>query len=156
MMLVIMVVIVPVGALSDRIGRKPLILGSCIGFIVLSYPAFRLLDAATVWGTVLGLVVLALLLVMLLGTMSATLPALFDTEVRYGGFSIGYNVSTSLFGGTAPAILAVLVDATGHNAIPGAYVAVASLVSLAAVIVVKESARRPLPGAVSTSVTAAA
>ena len=156
MMLVIMFVIIPVGALSDRIGRKPLIVTSCVGFIVLSYPAFLLLDTSTVWGTILGLVTLALLLVMLLGTMSATLPALFDTEVRYGGFSIGYNISTSIFGGTAPAILAWLVTATGNNAFPGVYLAVASLISLVAVVVVKESARKPLPGAVQTSVSAAA
>lgn len=146
MMVIIMIVIVPVGALSDRIGRKPLIMTSCIGFIVLSYPAFLLLNTGTVGGTVGGLAILGTLLVMLLGTMSATLPALFDTDVRYGGFSIGYNISTSLFGGTAPAILALLVTSTGDNAIPGAYVAVAALLSLAAVVVVRESAGRALPG----------
>lgn len=118
MMLVIMIVIIPVGALSDRIGRKPLIVTSCVGLILLSYPAFLLLDTSTVGGTVGGLAILALLLVMLLGTMSATLPALFDTDVRYGGFSIGYNISTSLFGGTAPAILAFVVTSTGNNAFP--------------------------------------
>ncbi|WP_232661820.1 MFS transporter [Pseudonocardia sp. TRM90224] len=147
MMVVIMIVIIPIGALSDRIGRKPLIMTSCVGFIVLSYPAFMLLDSGTALGTVAGLAILGLLLVLLMGTMSATLPALFDTDVRYGGFSIGYNVSTSIFGGTAPAILALLVDSTGNNAIPGAYVAIAALVSLAAVIVLRESARQPLPGA---------
>ncbi|MDN5751186.1 MAG: MFS transporter [Pseudonocardia sp.] len=146
MMVIIMIVIIPVGALSDRIGRKPLITASCIGFILLSYPAFLLLNTGTVGGTVGGLAILGILLVMLLGTMSATLPALFDTDVRYGGFSIGYNISTSLFGGTAPVILAFLVTTTGNNAIPGAYVAVASLISLAAVVVVRESARKPLPG----------
>jgi MFS transporter, MHS family, proline/betaine transporter len=150
MMILIMIVIIPVGALSDRIGRKPLILGSCIGFIVLSYPAFLMLDSGTALGTVSGLLILGLLLVMLLGTMSATLPALFDTDVRYGGFSIGYNISTSVFGGTAPAILALLVLSTGNNASPGIYVAVASLISLGAVLLVKESAGKPLPGSAAS------
>lgn len=154
MMLLIMIVIVPVGALSDRIGRKPLIMGSCIGFILLSYPAFLLLDTGTALGTVGGLLILGLLLVMLLGTMSATLPALFDTDVRYGGFSIGYNISTSLFGGTAPAVLALLVTGTGNNAIPGAYIAIASLISLSAVVLVKESAGKPLPGAGASTLKA--
>ena len=154
MMLLIMFVIIPVGALSDRIGRKPLIMTSCIGFILLGYPAFLLLGLGTVLGTVAGLGVLALLLVMLLGTMSATLPALFETDTRYGGFSIGYNISTSLFGGTAPAILAFLVERTGNNTTPGIYVAVASLISLGAVVVLTESARRPLPGASALSVLA--
>jgi MFS transporter, MHS family, proline/betaine transporter len=145
MMLMIMFVIIPVGALSDRIGRKPLIMTSCVGFIVLGYPSFMLLALGTVAGTVGGLVILGLLLVLLLGTMSATLPALFDTDVRYGGFSIGYNLSTSIFGGTAPLILTALVDSTGDNAMPGIYLAVASLVSLVAVVKLAESARRPLP-----------
>lgn len=147
MMLLIMFVIIPIGALSDRVGRKPLIMTSCVGFILLSYPAFLLLSQGTVLTTVVGLGVLAMLLVLLLGTMSATLPALFDTDVRYGGFSIGYNISTSVFGGTAPAILALLVNRTGNLATPGIYVAVASLVSLIAVVALAESARRPLPGA---------
>ncbi len=151
MMIVIMIVIIPVGALSDRIGRKPLIMTACVGFILLSYPAFLLLDTGTAAGTVGGLAILGLLLVMLLGTMSATLPALFDTDVRYGGFSIGYNISTSLFGGTAPAILALLVQTTGNNASPGIYVAVASLISIVAVVAVAESAGKPLPGPGTTT-----
>jgi MHS family proline/betaine transporter-like MFS transporter len=155
MMLMIMFVIIPVGALSDRIGRKPLIVVSCVGFIVLGYPSFMLLSMGTVLGTVGGLVILGLLLVMLLGTMSATLPALFDTDVRYGGFSIGYNLSTSIFGGTAPLILTALVESTGNNAMPGLYLVVASVISMAAVIAVTESARKPLPGA-SASVLAPA
>lgn len=155
MMVVIMIVIIPVGALSDRIGRKPLILASCIGFIALSYPAFLMLDTGTVLGTVGGLLVLGLLLVLLLGTMSATLPALFDTDVRYGGFSIGYNISTSIFGGTAPAILTFLVTSTGNNAFPGVYVAVAAVISLGAVLALRESAGKPLPGAGFTTSKAA-
>lgn len=150
MMIMIMIVIIPVGALSDRIGRKPLILTSCIGFIVLGYPSFLLLATGTVLGTVGGLVILGLLLVMLLGTMSATLPALFDTDVRYSGFSIGYNISTSIFGGTAPLILTALVTSTGNNSMPGIYLVVAALISLASVIVVAESARKPLPGSSAT------
>jgi MFS transporter, MHS family, proline/betaine transporter len=145
MMLMIMIVVIPVGALSDRVGRKPLIMTSCVGFIVLGYPSFMLLALGTVLGTVAGLVILGLLLVLLLGTMSATLPALFETDVRYGGFSIGYNLSTSIFGGTAPLILTALVSSTGSNSMPGIYLAGASLISLVAVVTLAESARRPLP-----------
>ncbi|GAA5171313.1 MFS transporter [Pseudonocardia eucalypti] len=147
MMLLIMFVIIPIGALSDRVGRKPLIVTSAVGLIVLSYPAYLLLGRGTVGGTIAGLAILGVLLVLLLGTMSATLPALFDTDVRYGGFSIGYNLSTSLFGGTAPAIMTYLIVELDDPTLPGIYIAVASLISFFVVIKMKESAGHPLPGA---------
>ena len=50
---------------------------------------------------------------MSLATISATFPALFPTPVRFAGFAIAYNVSTSIFGGTAPAIGSALIGATG-------------------------------------------
>ncbi|MHA6792461.1 MFS transporter [Pseudonocardia bannensis] len=146
---VVMALVVPVGALSDRVGRKPLLLASCVGFLVASYPAFLLMNQGSIRLTVLGLLILGLLLVLLLGTMSATLPALFHTRVRYGGFAIGYNLSTSLFGGTTPLVLTYLVERTGNNAVPGLYIAAAALVSLGPVLGLQESARRPLQGSPS-------
>lgn len=146
MMVAIMIVIIPVGSLSDRVGRKPIIVTGCVGFILLSYPAYLLMGQGTFGGTVGGLVILAGLLVLLLGTMSATLPALFDTDVRYGGFSIGYNLSTSIFGGTAPAIMSTLVVSLNSPALPGVYIAVAAVISLLGVLSIKESAGKPLPG----------
>ena len=55
-------------------------------------------------GAIIGFAVLGLLYVPQLATISATFPAMFPTHVRYAGFAIAYNVSTSLFGGTAPAV----------------------------------------------------
>lgn len=63
---------------------------------------FMLMSTGVV-GAIVGFAVLGLLYVPQLATISATFPAMFPTQVRFAGFAIAYNVSTSIFGGTAPA-----------------------------------------------------
>jgi MHS family proline/betaine transporter-like MFS transporter len=53
-----------------------------------------------------------------LATVCATFPAMFPTQVRYAGFATAYNVSTSIFGGTAPAVNDWLIQATGTSWYP--------------------------------------
>ena len=138
-------VIGSVGKLSDRVGRKPLWYFSGFGFLVLSIPAFLLMDHG--WGfAVVGLIALGLLLVLQLGTISATFPALFPTHIRYAGFAISYNVATSLFGGTAPLINTALIDATGDQLIPAYYMMAACVVGLIALWFAPETARASLRG----------
>jgi MHS family proline/betaine transporter-like MFS transporter len=91
-----------VGRLSDRYGRKPLLMAGMLGFLSLSAPAFWLIGLGGVLAVTAGMPMLGLPLVCLLGPMSAALPALFPTQVRYGSLSVGYNLSASLLGGTAP------------------------------------------------------
>lgn len=134
------------GGLSDRVGRKPVLIGACLGFIVLSYPAFLMMATATVWGVTGALVILGLLTVLLAGVMPSTLPAIFPTRVRYGGFAIAYNVSTSLFGGTAPYIITYLISTTGNKQIPALYLMGAAVIALVPIMLIPETAGRPLPG----------
>lgn len=134
------------GGLSDRVGRKPVLIGACIGFILLSYPAFALLQTTEVWGVVAGLVILGLLTVSLSGTMPSTMPAIFPTHVRYGGFAIAYNLAVALFGGTAPYIIQWLIGITGNKSMPAIYLMVAAAIGLIAILLIPETAGRPLPG----------
>ncbi|MEU3755442.1 MFS transporter [Streptomyces olivoreticuli] len=145
-MALLMVVITFVGRLSDRIGRKPLLMTGMGGFVLLSTPAFLLLKQGGLVAVSGGMLMLGLPLVCLLGTMSAALPALFPTAVRYGSLSIGYNVSTSLFGGTTPLVITGLIGATGSGMAPAFYTMGAALVGMVAVACMKETARRPLEG----------
>src|SRR5699024_11903094 len=101
---IMMILIVPLGALTDKIGRKPILLVASLGFVLFSVPAMMLVQVGTLWSQLAGVGLLGLFLVMILSNISATLPALFPTAVRYSGFAIGYNVSTALFGGTAGAV----------------------------------------------------
>ncbi|MEU2854367.1 MFS transporter [Streptomyces syringium] len=145
-MALLMAVITFVGRLNDRIGRKPLLMAGMGGFFALSVPAFWLLKQGSVVAVAGGMLMLGLPLVCLLGTMSAALPALFPTHVRYGSLSIGYNLSTSLFGGTTPLVITGLISATGSDMVPAFYTMAAALVGMVAVACMKETARQPLEG----------
>ncbi|MCF3961030.1 glycine betaine/L-proline transporter ProP [Streptomyces fuscigenes] len=145
-MVAMMLLINQIGRLNDRYGRKPLLLGGMLGFLVLSIPAFLMIREGNIFLIIIGLAMLGLSLVCLLGTMSAALPALFPTQVRYGGLSIGYNVSTSIFGGTTPLVITALIDVGGTNLMPAYYATAAAIVGVIAVLCMKETAQQPLEG----------
>ncbi|MGH3384224.1 MAG: MFS transporter [Nocardioidaceae bacterium] len=143
--LTMMVAIPFSGALSDRVGRKPLWWASLGGLFVMAIPMFQLLDQGFVLA-VIGFAVLGLLYVLQLSTISATFPAMFPTHVRFAGFAIAYNVSTSLFGGTAPAVNNRLIDATGSTLMPAYYMMGACLIGAIALVFVPETAGTSLRG----------
>lgn len=145
-MLFMMVLLPFAGALSDRIGRKPMWMASLIGLMLAVVPLYHVLDAGPV-SAVIGYALLGMLYVPQLATISATFPAFFPTPVRFAGFAIAYNLSTSLFGGTAPAINAWLIDRTGDPLMPAYVMIAACVVGLAALRFTDETARQPLRAA---------
>ncbi|MGW1914217.1 glycine betaine/L-proline transporter ProP [Streptomyces sp. NPDC002076] len=134
------------GALTDRVGRRPVIAAGCAGFLFLSIPALLLIREGSLLAVGLGMAALGLLLVCFTAAMPAALPALFPTRVRYGSLSIGFNVSVSLFGGTTPLVVTALIGATGNMMMPAYYMMAAAVVGGFAVWRMSESAGRPLPG----------
>ncbi|WP_018528667.1 MULTISPECIES: MFS transporter [unclassified Streptomyces] len=158
-MVALMCLVHPLGALSDRVGRKPVLLTGMIGFVVLTLPAFLLLRAGGHVAIYAGLLLLGLCLLTFLATMSAVLPALFPTEVRYSALAISFNVAGSIFGGTTPLVMEGLTSATGNSLMPAFYIMLAAVVGAVAVLFMKETARQPLAGSppsVSTPEEAAA
>lgn len=145
-LLLMMVVITFIGRLSDRIGRRPIILTASIALVVLSVPSVLLLRGGTGPSIFAGLLLMGLMLVCFSATMPSTLPALFPTEIRYGGLSIAFNISVSLFGGTTATFTSVLVASTSDLNMPGYYLIGAGIIGAISIYVAGESARKPLPG----------
>lgn len=141
--------IVPVavlsGALSDRIGRKPPMIASCVGFILLAYPLFAIVLRGGGFATVMAVQVAASLLAgLFLGTMPATLVEMFPTGSRLMGLSTAFNASTGLFGGFAPFIATWLVAATGAPISVAFFVMASAFLSLPAVLLLRETAHHDL------------
>ncbi|MCA1177632.1 MULTISPECIES: glycine betaine/L-proline transporter ProP [unclassified Pantoea] len=150
LVMVIMFIMMPLtlmwGHLTDRIGRKPVIGLGALGLILLAIPSYMLIGSGNMMLVFAGLAVLGLLHTCFSGTMPATLPALFVTDIRYSALAIGFNLSVSLFGGTTPLITAWLVDTTHNAMMPAYYMMGAGVVGLITVLTLSETARKPLKG----------
>jgi MHS family proline/betaine transporter-like MFS transporter len=129
------------GALSDRIGRKPLLLFCCLGFVALAYPGFRLMvSGMPLLGVVLVQIGFDLVIATFSGPGPAALVELFPTRSRTTLMSIGYALSVAIFGGFAPFIATWLIRATGTPIAPTYYLIAAGLVSAATILTFRETA----------------
>ncbi len=144
--LAVFVLLLPLtGWLSDRVGRRPLLLASCAGYIVLGYPFFLMSSSGNVGLTILSQLLMILLYVPYAGAAPAYYAEIFPTRVRYTALSIGYNIAVAIFGGFAPFIATWLVGATGSPYAPAAYVIIAAVVTGAILLRCRETAFSPLP-----------
>src|SRR3712207_582963 len=140
-----LVLVPPLGALSDSVGRKPLLLTACVCFALLSYPLFALMNTGNMVAAILAHLALAVIEAIFISTSIAVMTELFPTRVRYGGYSIGYNFSVAIFGGSAPFLATWLISTTGNPLSPAFYVIFAAVATLLTVLTVRETARTDLP-----------
>lgn len=140
-----MVVTLPFwGALSDRIGRRPLLLGACAAYIVFGYPFFLLASSGSVALAILCQFLMVMLYAPFAATCASFLTEITATRVRYTAMSIGYNIAVAIFGGFAPFIATWLVRATGSPYAPSLYVIAAAVITGIAVLRTRETAFQPL------------
>ncbi len=128
------------GHFADRIGRRKLLIGVTIAIIVYGLSFKWILDpATTTQGTMLAVLIAGLTLMGLtFGPMSAVLPELFATNVRYTGSGISYNFASILGAAIAPFIATWLVSSYGVGWV-GVYLALAGGATLIALLVMHET-----------------
>lgn len=136
----VMLVLSPItGAWSDKVGFKPLVIFATISIGVATLPLLAWVHAAPSLGRLIAVqFVLAILLSFFTGPMPAMLAKLFPTRVRSTGVAVAYNLSVTIFGGFAPFIATWLIARTGNVFAPGYYVVAAAVISLVALVSIKE------------------
>jgi len=143
-MAVLLVLIPAAGALSDRLGRKRVLLVGAAAYGLLAYPAFLLLAQATFATALAGQLLFAVTLSMVAGPSPATYVEMFPTRTRYSGIAIGYNLAQALFGGTAPLIATYLIDVTGNRLAPAYFLVVIAAITFIAVLLIPDRSGEPL------------
>lgn len=118
-----------VGALADRVGRRPILLVGATGLTFLAVPLFWLIGHATVVSILSGQIGFALLIACFSGAGPAFMVEAFPKHVRCAGLSVGYNLALSIFGGTVPMVAVYLIAETGHSLAPSWYLAIAAAIS---------------------------
>ena len=128
------------GRLSDRVGRRAVLIAATLAVAVFAVPGFRLAGRSA-----LGLLVSEVVMGLLVGTLVVTAFAaeLFPTAVRATGVALTYGVATAAFGGTAPLVATLLASAGAAWVVPAYLTAVAGL-ALAAAVTAGETAFRKL------------
>jgi MHS family citrate/tricarballylate:H+ symporter-like MFS transporter len=123
------------GAVSDRVGRKPLLIIFTVLTILTSYPALLWLVAGPTFGKMLLVELwLSFLYGSYNGAMVVALTEIMPVEVRTAGFSLAYSLATALFGGFTPAVATYLIHATNDHAAPGFWMSAAAVCGLAATL----------------------
>lgn len=134
------------GLLTDRFGRRPVLLAGYLTYVVIAFPAFLVLGATS---SVLVVGLVFFVYMTLNGVVQV--PAfplfteLFPRSVRYTGVALGFNLGTIVAGGSAPYIAAQLVESTGSSTSPAYFVIGVALVGVLTLTTLRETSRAALP-----------
>lgn len=136
------------GALSDRIGRRPLLVGCTVLALASAYPAMWWLVGAPSFSRLLTVELwLSFVYGSYNGAMIVFLTEIMPLKVRTTGFSLAYSLATAIFGGFTPAISTYLIHVTGNRAMPGVWLSFAAAMGLLAALFARayeEPATAPL------------
>ncbi len=130
------------GAASDRLGRRPLLITFSLLALLTAYPVLAWLVAAP---SFLRLLTAALWFSIIFasynGSMVVFLTEIMPAEVRASGFSLAYSLATGIFGGFTPAISTYLIHVTGNRAMPGVWLSLAAAMGLTATLLLSSKRR---------------
>ena len=126
------------GALSDRVGRTPLLITFTALALLTAYPMLSWLTAGPSFGKLLAVELwLSFLYGSYNGAMVVFLTELMPREVRASGFSLAYSLATAIFGGFTPMICTYLIEKTKNPAMPGVWLSIAAAIGLAGALMTR-------------------
>jgi MHS family proline/betaine transporter-like MFS transporter len=131
-------------ALSDRIGRRPLIVGGFACLVVFSWPLFLLLRTGDPALALVGQLGFAIIVSVYGGPMAVVLVEMFPRHTRCTAVGLSWNLGLGLGGGTAPLVAVLLVSLTGDAMAPAFYLIAAGALAFLAALGLKETRGRPL------------
>ena len=130
------------GALSDRIGRKPVIIGGIIAEALVAFPMFWLMDTRELPLVFLGYMLLMTAFAANYGPIATFLAELFGTRVRYSGLSVSYMLSGLLGSAATPIVTTALLSWTGKGSSVAWYMIGSAVISLVALLLLTETFKR--------------
>ena len=130
-MVVLAVAVVAGGRLADRFGARRVLMASAAALFVAAYPLFWLIDHPDPDYALAGQICLAIVVGPYTGVYAFYIGKLFPPEIRMSGFSVSFNISYAIFGGTAPMIAQLLADDVGPHA-PALYAMAAAATGMTA------------------------
>lgn len=127
--------VVFMGAMSDKIGRRPILTASTITGILTAYPAMLWLAAnPSFWNLLAVELWLSFIYASYNGALIVYLTEIMPAHVRTAGFSLAYSLATALFGGFTPMVCHFLIQSTGNRAVPGIWLVFAAMCGLTATL----------------------
>ena len=134
------------GILSDKVGRRKMLIFACIWHVLLVIPAYMLVaTGANLISAVIGMAILGVGVAVIGSVVAVQLSEMFSTDMRYTASGMCYNFAFAIFGGTAPYVATWMTSNTGNYLSPAIYVTVvAVLVTFWVIFFIPETANKPL------------
>lgn len=132
------------GALSDRIGRRAVMLPAILIYAIIAYPLFiHLIESPSFFALLVVQVTVSIVLGFISGPLPTAISELLPTQLRSSGLGLVYNIVGSLFGGLGPFFIYAVMDATGDRASPAYWALTTGLIGAVGVLFLKRSAAGP-------------
>jgi MFS transporter, MHS family, proline/betaine transporter len=141
LLLAIMTILVS-SYLSNKVGRKPMLILATAGLTLFSYPLYKMMLSDVTYHAFLGQAVFAVFIGMFMGVIGVVMVELFKGSVRMSGVSVSFNLSFALFGGTAPMIATWLIHTTHNNLSVAWFLSLASFISFITALTIPETCKK--------------
>lgn len=132
------------GWMSDRIGRKPVLLTAAVCALAFAWPLFRLFQRGSFGSALFAELGLAAIIGCYEGATPAAAAEAFPAGIRATGVAVAFNLCMTLFGGTTPMVATYLIERTRSPMAPAVYLMIAAALSTIAILTLSETAHDPL------------